>query len=167
MIRDDVRLGPGVQIYHPHLVNLYGCEIGAETKIGAFVEIRRTAKVGSRCKIQAFVFIPESVIIDDGVFIGPHVCFTNDLFPRAINFDGSLQSGEDWEMLSTRVGRGASIGANATILCGTEIGEFAMIGAGSVVLEDIPAYAVVAGNPTKIIGDARKRKAAVDTAVSG
>ena len=166
MIKDDVKLGPGVQIFHPDLVNLYGCEIGAETKIGSFVEIRKTAKIGARCKIQAFAFIPEGVTIGDGVFIGPHVCFTNDLFPRAVNLDGSLQSGEDWEILTTRVGRGASVGANATVLCGIEIGEFALIGAGAVVLKDVPAYAVVVGNPARIIGDVRQRQEAEAAAAS-
>jgi acetyltransferase-like isoleucine patch superfamily enzyme len=158
MIKDDVKLGPGAVIFQPDLVNLYGCEIGAETKIGAFVEIRRTAKIGARCKIQAFAFIPEGVTIGDGVFIGPHVCFTNDIFPRAINEDGTLQSGSDWEIETTRVGTGASIGANATILCGLEIGEFSLIGAGSVVLESVPAHAVMAGNPARKIGDVRHRK---------
>jgi UDP-2-acetamido-3-amino-2,3-dideoxy-glucuronate N-acetyltransferase len=158
MIKDDVKMGLGVQIPHPSLVNLYGCEIGAETKIGSFVEIRKTAKVGARCKIQAFAFIPEGVTIGDGVFIGPHVCFTNDLFPRAVNQDGTLQDASDWDILPTRVGRGASVGANATILCGIEIGEFALIGAGSVVLKNVPAYAVVAGNPARTIGDTRQHK---------
>lgn len=158
MIKDDVKLGPDVLIYQPDLVNLYGCEIGAETKVGAFVEIRRTAKIGARCKIQAFAFIPEGVTIGDGVFIGPHVCFTNDMFPRAINEDGTLQSGADWDVAPTRVGRGASVGANATILCGLEIGDFALIGAGAVVLDNVPAYAVVAGNPARVIGDVRRRK---------
>lgn len=158
MIKDDVILGPGVQIFQPDLVNLYGCEIGAETKIGAFVEIRKTARIGPRCKIQAFAFIPEGVTVGEGVFIGPHVCFTNDLFPRAINLDGTLQGAEDWTILQTRVGRGASIGANATLLCGLTIGEFALIGAGAVVLDDVPAYAVVAGNPARVIGDVRTRQ---------
>jgi len=165
MIKDDVKLGPGVQIFHPTLVNLYGCEIGAETKIGSFVEIRKTAKIGARCKIQAFAFIPEGVTIEDGVFIGPHVCFTNDLFPRAINQDGTLQDGSDWEILPTRVGRGASVGANATILCGIEIGEFALIGAGSVILKDVPAYAVVAGNPARTIGDVRQQQRVPESAL--
>ena len=164
MIKDDVKLGPGVQIFHPDLVNLYGCEIGAQTKIGSFVEIRKTAKIGARCKIQAFAFIPEGVAIGDGVFIGPHVCFTNDAFPRAVNPDGLLQSGDDWETLETRVGHGASVGANATILCGIDIGEFAMIGAGTVVLKDVPAYAVVAGNPGRIIGDVRQRQKNIEVA---
>ena len=157
MVVEDVKLAPGVQIYQPALVNLYGCEIGAETKIGAFVEIRKTVVVGARCKIQAFVFIPEGVTIADGVFIGPHVCFTNDLFPRAVNDDGSLQDSADWEVVPTRVGRGAAIGANATILCGVSIGEFALIGAGAVVVKDVPDYAMVVGNPARIIGDCRNR----------
>jgi UDP-2-acetamido-3-amino-2,3-dideoxy-glucuronate N-acetyltransferase len=158
MIKDDVKLGPGVQIFHPHLVNLYGCEIGAETKVGAFVEIRKTVRIGARCKIQAFAFIPEGVTIADGAFIGPHVCFTNDLFPRAVTPDGSPQIGEHWTIVPTRVGRGASVGANATILCGIEIGDYALIGAGSVVVTDVPNYAVVVGNPARIIGDVRHRR---------
>jgi len=158
VIKDDVKLGPNVQIFQPDLVNLYGCEIGAETKIGAFVEIRKTVTIGERCKIQAFAFIPEGVSVGDGVFIGPHVCFTNDLFPRAINLDGTLQSTDDWTTVPTIVGKGAAIGANATILCGIKIGEFALIGAGSVVVNDVPAYSVVAGNPARVLGDVRERK---------
>jgi UDP-2-acetamido-3-amino-2,3-dideoxy-glucuronate N-acetyltransferase len=158
MIRDDVKLGPNVQIFQPDLVNLYGCEIGAETKIGAFVEIRKTVTIGARCKIQAFSFIPEGVTVGDGVFIGPHVCFTNDLFPRAINLDGTLQGSDDWETVPTTVGKGAAIGANATILCGVKIGEFALIGAGSVVVKDVSAYSVMVGNPARVVGDVRERK---------
>jgi len=155
MIEDDVKLGRGVQIFHPELVNLYGCEIGSETKIGSFVEIRRTVKIGARCKVQAFAFIPEGVTIEDGVFIGPHVCFTNDLYPRAINLEGSLQAGDDWEIVPTRVATGAAVGANATILCGTNIGEYALTGAGAVVLSDVPAHAIAVGNPARIVGDVR------------
>jgi UDP-2-acetamido-3-amino-2,3-dideoxy-glucuronate N-acetyltransferase len=157
MITDDVVIGKDVRIFHPELVNLYGCEIGAETKIGTFVEIRRGVKIGVRCKIQAFAFIPEGVTIEDGVFIGPHVCFTNDLFPRAVGADGSVQTDEDWETLPTHVGSGASIGANATILCGLRIGSFALIGAGAVVIRDVAAYSVVAGNPARAVGDVRSR----------
>jgi UDP-2-acetamido-3-amino-2,3-dideoxy-glucuronate N-acetyltransferase len=160
MIKEDVVLGEGVLIFQPDLVNLYGCTIGAETKIGAFVEIRRTVSIGKRCKIQAFAFIPEGVTIEDDVFIGPHACFTNDLFPRAVNPDGTPQRAEDWEILPTRVGRGASIGANATIICGVKIGAFALIGAGTVVTRDVPEHAIAAGNPARIIGDStasRKR----------
>jgi UDP-2-acetamido-3-amino-2,3-dideoxy-glucuronate N-acetyltransferase len=159
MIADDVVIGEGAMIFQPHLVNLYGCEIGAETKIGAFVEIRRGVKIGARCKIQAFAFIPEGVTVEDGVFIGPHACFTNDLFPRAIRPGGDLQSAEDWNTLQTRVGYGASVGANATILCGLEIGPFALIGAGSVVLSDVSAHSVVVGNPARVIGDVRTWRA--------
>lgn len=155
MIKDDVKLGRGATIYQPDLVNLYGCEIGEETKIGAFVEIRKGVVVGRRCKIQAFAFIPEGVTIEDGVFVGPHACFTNDLHPRAVNEDGSLKAAEDWTVMPTRVKAGASIGANATILCGLTIGRSALVGAGAVVTRDVPDYAVVGGNPARVLGDVR------------
>ncbi len=158
VISSDVRLGANVTIHHPELVNLYGCEIGDGCKIGSFVEIRRDVRIGRNVKIQAFAFIPEGITIEDGVFVGPHVCFTNDKHPRAINPDGSLQSGADWEVLRTRVCEGASLGANCTILCGLTIGRFAMVGAGAVVTRDIPDYAVVAGNPARICGDVRREK---------
>src|SRR6185436_3285153 len=116
MIKDDVKLGKGAIVFQPDLVNLYGCETGDETKIGAFVEIRKGVTVGKRCKIQAFAFIPEGVTIGDGVFIGPHACFTNDLFPAAITLGGELKSPDDWEMKPTFIETGAAIGANATIL---------------------------------------------------
>lgn len=151
MIKNDVILGKNVKIYHPNIVNLYGCEIGNNCIIGAFVEIQRNVKVGNRVKIQAFAFIPEGVILEDEVFIGPHVCFTNDLFPRATTPEGMLKKGEDWQITQTRVCKKASIGAAATILCGVTIGEGAMIGAGSVVLEDVSPWTVVVGNPAKII----------------
>jgi acetyltransferase-like isoleucine patch superfamily enzyme len=157
MIKDDVKLGKGAVVFQPDLVNLYGCEIGEETKIGAFVEIRKTVVIGKRCKIQAFAFIPEGVTIEDGVFIGPHVCFTNDLFPRAVNDDGSQQSAADWVTVPTLVKAGASIGANATILCGITIGRSALVGAGAVVTKDVPDFAIVGGNPAKVLGDARDR----------
>ena len=157
MIKDDVKLGKGATIYQPDLVNLYGCEIGEETKIGAFVEIRKGVTIGKRCKIQAFAFIPEGVTVEDGVFIGPHVCFTNDLFPRAVNEDGTLQSAADWVTTPTLVKAGASIGANATILCGITIGRSALVGAGAVVIKDVPDFAIVGGNPAKVLGDARNR----------
>ncbi len=156
MIADDVKLGSGVKIYHPSQVNLYGCEIGDDCVIGSFVEIRRTAKLGRNVKVQAFAFIPEGVILENEVFIGPHVCFTNDVYPRSTNPDGSLQSGDDWEIVATTVKRRASIGANATILCGVTIGENAMVGAGAVVTRDVPPYALVAGVPARVIGDTRK-----------
>ena len=157
MIKNDVKLGLGAIVFQPDLVNLYGCEIGDETKIGAFVEIRKSVVIGKRCKIQAFAFIPEGVTVEDGVFIGPHVCFTNDLFPRAINDDGSQQSAADWVTVPTLVKAGASIGANATILCGITIGRSALVGAGAVVTRDVPDFAIVGGNPAKVLGDARDR----------
>jgi len=156
-VAKDVYLGDGVMIFHPELVNLYGCNIGAGCKIGTFVEIRKKVKVGRNVKIQAFAFIPEGVVIEDGAFIGPHACFTNDLYPRSVNLDGSLMGTDDWEIIPTLVKQGASIGANATILCGTIIGKFAIVGAGSVVSRDVPDYSVVAGNPAQIIGDVRDR----------
>jgi len=151
MIKKDVKIGKGTKIFQPDLVNLYGCEIGDNCKIGAFVEIRKDVKIGNNVKIQAFAFIPEGVTIEDGVFIGPHVCFINDKYPRAINKDGSLKTAEDWETIKTIVKKGAAIGSNATILCGVTIGNHAMIGAGSVVTKDVPAKALVIGNPAKII----------------
>jgi acetyltransferase-like isoleucine patch superfamily enzyme len=155
MIASDVRLGEGVIIYHPDLVNLYSCEIGDGCKIGAFVEIRKQVKIGRNVKIQAFAFIPEGVTVEDGVLIGPHVCFTNDKYPRAVNPDGSLMGADDWEIVPTLVKQGASIGANATIMCGITIGEQAMVGAGAVVTRDVPAYAIVAGVPARLVGDVR------------
>ncbi len=157
MIKSDVVLGRDVQIFQPDLVNLYGCTIGDETKIGAFVEIRKGVVIGRRCKIQAFAFIPEGVRLGEGVFIGPHVCFTNDLYPAAINLDGSLKGAEDWQQVATEVGEGAAIGANATIICGIAIGKFSLIGAGAVVTKDVPDYAIVAGNPARRVGDTRER----------
>jgi acetyltransferase-like isoleucine patch superfamily enzyme len=150
LIREDVKLGKGVTIYHPELVNLYGCEIGDHTKIGAFVEIRKQVKIGKNCKIQAFAFIPEGVTVEDDVFIGPHVCFINDKFPRA-TVAGRLREETDWKMEKTFVRRGASIGANATILCGLTIGENAMVAAGSFVTKDVAADTLVAGNPARFV----------------
>lgn len=156
MIADDVKLGKGVKVHHPGLVNLYGCELGEDCNVGAFVEIRKTVKIGKNVKIQAFAFIPEGVTIEDGAFIGPHACFTNDLYPRSINPDGSLMGADDWELVPTLVKRGASIGANSTILCGVTIGQYAMVGAGAVVTKDVPDYAIVAGVPARVVGDTRK-----------
>lgn len=155
-IGKDVRLGRGVQIYHPELVNFYGCTVGDETRIGTFVEVQAGAAIGSRCKISSHSFICEGVSIEDEVFIGHGVMFTNDKYPRA-TANGKLQTADDWEVVRTRVCRAASIGSNATILCGTTIGEGAVIGAGSVVTKDIHAWAVVAGVPARVIGDAREQ----------
>jgi len=157
MIANDVRLGKDVIIYHPNLVNLYGCEIGDGSKIGAFVEIRRTAKIGANVKIQAFALIPEGITIEDGVFIGPHVCFTNDKYPCAINTDGKMKGPDDWEIIPTVVKRGAALGANSTILCGITIGEYALIAAGAIVTKDVPPYAMVAGVPARVVGDVREK----------
>lgn len=151
MIAKDVKLGKNVKIYHPNLVNLYGCEIGDNCIIGAFVEIRKQVKIGNNVKIQAFAFIPEKVTVEDNVLIGPHVCFINDKYPRATNSRGELKDSSDWKMVPTLVKKGASIGANATILCGITIGQGSLVGAGAVVSKDVPAGAVVAGNPARIL----------------
>ncbi len=153
-VASDVKLGKNVKVFH--YVNLYGCEIGDNSIVGSYVEIRKTAKIGRNCKIQAFAFIPEGVTIEDGVFIGPHACFVNDKVPRAVNPDGSLKAPEDWTITPTLVKAGASIGANATILCGLTIGRNAMVGAGSVVTKDVPDSTVVVGNPAKAVGKAKR-----------
>ena len=155
MIAQDVTLGDNVVIHHPQLVNMYGCRIGESTRIGAFVEIQRGAVIGRRCKISSHSFICDGVTIEDGVFVGHGVMFTNDRFPRALADDGRLQTDADWELVPTRVGRGASIGSNATILPGVTIGEGALVGAGAVVTRDVPPYAVVAGVPARVVGSAR------------
>jgi UDP-2-acetamido-3-amino-2,3-dideoxy-glucuronate N-acetyltransferase len=148
-IAPSVKLGKDVKIFA--FTNLYGCEIGDETKIGTFVEIQKGAKVGSRCKISSHTFICEGVQIEDEVFVGHGVMFTNDLFPRATATNGALQTEADWQCLPTYIKRGASIGSGATLLCGITVGENALIGAGSVVTKDVPPNAVVAGNPAKVI----------------
>jgi len=148
-IAPDVKLGKGVRIYG--FTNLYGCEIGDEVKIGTFVEIQKGARIGSRCKISSHTFICEGVVLEDGVFIGHNVTFINDRYPRATNGDGHLQADSDWKCIPTQVKRGASIGSGATLLCGITIGERAVVGAGSVVTRDVPPFAVVAGNPARII----------------
>ena len=157
-IADDVSFGKDVKIFQPELVNLYGCSIDAETKIGAFVEIQKNASIGKRCKISSHTFICEGVVIEDEVFVGHGVMFTNDLFPRATNDDGSLQTEADWSVVGTRVKKGAAIGSNATIMAGVTIGAAALVGAGAVVTKDIPDYAIVAGVPARVIGDVRKRR---------
>jgi UDP-2-acetamido-3-amino-2,3-dideoxy-glucuronate N-acetyltransferase len=159
-IADDVVLGNDVRIFQPHLVNLYGCSIGAESRIGAFVEIQKNASIGERCKISSHTFICEGVSIEDEVFIGHGVMFTNDRYPQAVNEDGTLQAEADWTVVGTRVKRRAAIGSNATIVAGVTIGESALIGAGAVVTADVPDYAIVAGVPAKVIGDVRTRRSA-------
>ncbi len=151
-----VVLGENVSIFHRDLVNLYGCRIGDETKIGAFVEIQKNAVVGKRCKVSSHTFICEGVEIEDEVFIGHGVMFTNDTFPRATNAGGSLQTEADWKVLPTRVRRGASIGSNATILPNVTIGEHALIGAGAVVTRDVPDFAIVTGVPARVVGSTRR-----------
>jgi UDP-2-acetamido-3-amino-2,3-dideoxy-glucuronate N-acetyltransferase len=159
-IADSVRLGANVKIFQPDLVNLYGCTIGDDTKIGAFVEIQKDASVGARCKISSHSFICEGVAIEDEVFVGHGVMFINDRYPRAANADGSLKTDADWSVESTRVCRGASIGSGAVIMSGVTIGEGAMIGAGAVVTRDVTARAVVAGVPARVVGDVRDQKPA-------
>jgi len=155
-IAADVILGPGVRIFQPDLVNLYGCSIGADTKVGAFVEIQKNASIGERCKISSHTFVCEGVTIEDECFIGHGVMFTNDVYPRAVNADGSPQTEADWNVVKTVVKKRASIGSNATILAGITIGEGALIGAGAVVTHDVPSFAIVAGVPARVIGDVRK-----------
>ncbi len=156
-VADSVRLGRDVTIFHPALVNLYGCEVGDETKIGAFVEIQKNASIGRRCKISSHSFVCEGVVIEEGVFVGHGVMFTNDIFPQATTVEGELQDESHWKVVETRVRSRASIGSNATILAGITIGEGALVGAGAVVTRDVPDYAIVAGVPARVIGDVRKR----------
>ena len=148
-IAPSVRLGRNVVIHHPDLVNLYGCTVGDDSKIGAFVEIQKNARIGALCKISSHTFICEGVEIDDEVFVGHGVMFINDRYPRAAAARG-LQTEADWTVIPTRVRRGASIGSGAVIMCGVTIGERALIGAGAVVTHDVPADAVVAGVPARL-----------------
>lgn len=156
-ISDTSKLGANVKIYHPDQVNLYGCTIGDDSRIGSFVEIQKNANVGARCKISSHTFICEGVIIEDEVFVGHGVMFTNDRMPRATNPDGSPMGEEDWAVEVTRVKRGASIGSNAAIISGVTIGECALVGAGAVVTKDVPDFAIVAGVPARLVGDTRKK----------
>ena len=156
MIAESVDLGAGVAIPHPDLVNLYGCSVGPESKIGTFVEVQKGATIGARCKISSHTFICEGVHIGDGVFVGHGVMFTNDTHPRAVNNNGALQSEADWEVVETVIEDRVSIGSNATILCGITIGQSAMVGAGAVVTGDVPAFAIVAGVPARVLGDVRE-----------
>jgi acetyltransferase-like isoleucine patch superfamily enzyme len=159
-IAPDVKMGRGARIYA--FTNLYGCQIGDDVKIGTFVEIQKGASIGNRCKISSHSFICEGVVLEDDVFVGHNVTFINDLYPRATNEGGQLQTEADWKCIATRVERGASIGSSATLLCGITVGQRAIIGAGSVVTRDVPADAVVAGNPARVIRmltEKRKQKA--------
>jgi len=167
MISADVRLGKNVLIFQPDLVNLYGCTIGDGTKIGAFVEIQKGVTVGRNCKISSHSFLCTGVQVEDGVFIGHGVMFINDLYPSAVNDDGSLQTPADWQVVETNIRRRAAVGSNATILAGVSIGEGALIGAGAVVTRDVPAYAIAAGVPAKIIGDVREQRDQKRSEISG
>ena len=149
LIADNVKMGKGVRIFG--FTNLYGCELGDDVKVGTFVEIQKGSKIGNRCKISSHTFICEGVTLEDEVFIGHGVIFTNDLFPRATAAGGQLQTEADWQCHPTVIKRGASIGSGATLLCGVTVGEHALVGAGSVVTKDVPARAVVAGNPAKVL----------------
>jgi acetyltransferase-like isoleucine patch superfamily enzyme len=148
-IAPNVKLGRNVRLFG--FANLYGCELGDDVKVGPFVEIQKGVKIGNRCKISSHSFLCEGVTLEDDVFIGHNVTFTNDRFPRATNGNGQLQTEADWNCLSTLVKRGASIGSGVTLLCGITIGENALIGAGSVVIRDVPSDTVVAGNPARTI----------------
>jgi acetyltransferase-like isoleucine patch superfamily enzyme len=148
-IADDVKLGKNVRL--SKFINLYGCEVGDETKIGAFVEIQKNATIGKCCKISSHTFICEGVVVEDNVFIGHGVTFTNDSYPRATTPDGNLRNEADWKVERTVIKKGASIGSGATILSDTSIGENAIVGAGSVVTRDVPANSIVAGNPAKVL----------------
>jgi acetyltransferase-like isoleucine patch superfamily enzyme len=147
VISSDVTLGKDVKL--SNFINLYGCSIGENSKIGAFVEIQKNAHVGANCKISSHTFICEGVVIEDGVFVGHGVMFTNDKYPRSVNSDGSMQTEKDWNIIPTRVKKGASIGTGAIILCGVTIGENALVGAGAVVTKDVESGAVVMGVPAR------------------
>ncbi len=148
-IADDVQLGTNVKIFN--FVNLYGCKIGDNSKIGTFVEIQKGAEVGKNCKISSHTFICEGVSIEDGVFIGHNVTFINDVYPKATAKNGNLQTEDDWVCIKTLIKRGASIGSSATLLCGITVGENAIVGAGSVVTKDVPPNTIVAGNPARVL----------------
>ena len=163
-IANSVLLGDNVRIFHPDLVNLYGCSIGAGTTIGPFVEVQSGVTIGANCKISSHSFVCTGVTIQDEVFIGHEVMFTNDLYPRATTESGELQANDDWQLVETFIKRHASIGSNATILGGVTVGEYAIIGAGAVITHSIPDYAIAAGVPARVIGDVRERKPVTDRA---
>ncbi|WP_112662170.1 acyltransferase [Microvirga flavescens] len=164
----NVTLGEDVVITHPDLVNLYGCIVGSGTRVGPFVEIQKNSAIGERCKISSHSFICEGVVIEDEVMVAHGVMFTNDLYPRAASESGAMLTDSDWELVPTLVRRRASIGSNATILCGVTIGEGAIVGCGAVVTRDVPDHAIVAGVPARIIGDARDRmRAATELSLAG
>jgi acetyltransferase-like isoleucine patch superfamily enzyme len=148
-VSDDVRLGENVRL--AKFINLYGCSIGDNTKIGAFVEVQKNARIGKNCKVSSHTFICEGVIVEDNVFIGHNVTFINDLYPRATTPGGELQTEEDWACGMTLVKEGASIGSSSTLLCGVTVGEHSIIGAGSVVTKDVPPFCIVAGNPARVL----------------
>jgi acetyltransferase-like isoleucine patch superfamily enzyme len=150
-ISEDVHLGLRVKIFHPDLVNLYGCSVGDDTKIGAFVEIQKGARIGARCKVSSHTFVCEGVDVEDEVFIGHGVVFINDRHPRATTETGTLQNEADWAVVPTKVSRRASIGSGAVVLCGVIIGEGALIGAGAVVTHDVAPGATVAGVPARLL----------------
>lgn len=154
----NVKFGTDVTITHPDLVNMYGCTIGSGTRIGPFVEVQKNSFIGRNCKISSHSFVCEGVTIEDEVFIGHGVMFTNGRFPHSTNTDGTLQRDGDWELTKTVIKRRASVGSNATIIAGVVIGEGALVGAGSVVTRDVPDYALVVGNPARIVGDVRDRE---------
>jgi acetyltransferase-like isoleucine patch superfamily enzyme len=156
-VAEDVIMKEGVRIFFPDLVNIYGCELGKKTQVGPFVEIQSDVRIGAYCKIQSHSFICSGVSLEDGVFIGHGVMFVNDLYPRAITAEGEYQSPADWQLVRTHIKRAASIGSNATIRGGISIGEYALIGAGAVVLEDVPDFAIVVGVPARVIGDVREQ----------
>jgi acetyltransferase-like isoleucine patch superfamily enzyme len=154
---DSCRLSEGVAIRYPDLVNLYGCTVGEHSQIGPFVEIQKNSHIGARCKISSHSFICEGVTIEDEVFVGHGVMFTNGLLPRSTNDDGTMQRDGDWECTPTLIRRGAAIGSNATIICGVTVGAGALVGAGAVVSRDVPDNAIVAGVPARVIGDLGSR----------
>lgn len=154
-IADSARLDPSVRIPQPDLVNVFGCTVGSDSMIGPFVEIQAGVVIGERCKVQSHSFLCEGVTIEDEVFVGHGVIFTNDRLPRSTNVDGSLKGDNDWQMERTHVRRRASIGSGAVVLCGLEIGEGAMVGAGAVVTKSVPSHSIVVGSPARVVGDVR------------